>query len=378
MSFEIIFATYLSIYPLVHKIQVVQPRYSAQDLGAPITIGEKLNFSVNFNKSPSDLVAPLPFNPKALSEENSLNSLMSVKLTKIEPKSRQIDLIAFNPTQSSSDLVKPLQFNLETWFEKNSPNSGMSVKLKEIESKFSHIDSVSTDTNVGSVNIDVGSVDIDVGSLKSELELDSQDLETEITLLSESGFRFKMKKELQNREREVKIGPVVSFKKSLNWFQEQSKTEPEENKAFLQQVTRFPVHRELTMNSVYLNSLRIHQGNEIDDSSKDIESLTKSLNSLTTSQFVTNTIFSLEGDLEDLSAKLEFPVPGILSDELELKIKTNLPEVWLDSEDSRDNIKSTLSLKYGIAIDDTIELEIQSSYDLQTTTTTHQIIFDLL
>ena len=126
-----------------------------------------------------------------------------------------------------------------------------------------------------------------------------------------------------------------------------------------------------------MNSLRINQGNEIDDSSKDIQTLTKSLNSLTISEFATNTTFSFEGDLEELSAKLEFPVPGILRDELELKIKTNLPEVMLDGEDGQENMKSTLSLRYRIGINDAIKLEIQSSYNLRTTTTSHKIMFKL-
>ncbi len=320
MSFDIISATSTSTYPPAQEIQVVQPRYSAQHLGTPIAIGEKQNFSVNL-------------------------------------------------TQSQINPFYQLELNSEAFFEENLPNPEMSIKLKEIEQKSGQIDSVSTDVKIGSV--------------KSTLELDSEDIKTKtkLTLLSGGGFSFKMKKELQMGELKPNIQPVVSFKKSLNWFQEQSKTESKEKKVSLQQEMRFGVPRRLKLNSPYLNSLkidrsgRINQGKEIDDSSKDIEDLTKSLNSLITSQFGTNnTTFSLEGDLEDISAKFEFPVPGILSDELELKIKNNLPEVMVDGKDSQNNMKSTLSLRYGIDINNATKLEIQSSYDLQTTDYKYKII----
>ena len=49
------------------------------------------------------------------------------------------------------------------------------------------------------------------------------------------------------------------------------------------------------------------------------------------------------------------------------KIKTNLPEVMVDRKDLRDKMKSTLSLKYGIDINDATKFEIQSSYNLRTT-----------
>ncbi len=282
----------------------------------------------------------------------------------------QIESVSRNHTQRQINLVEPLQFNLETFVEKNSPDPGISIKLKKIEPKFGQIDSDFTDINVGSV-------DIKANAVKSELDIDSQDLETELTLLSQRGFKLKMIGEFQNSDRKLKIGPVVSFKKSLNWLQEQSQTEAEDKKVSLQQAHRSAVLRRLTLNSAYFNSLRINQGNEIDDSSKDIQTLTKSLNSLTTSEFATNTTFSFEGDLEELSAKLEFPVPGILRDELELKIKTNLPEVMLDGEDGQENMKSTLSLRYRIGINDAIKLEIQSSYNLRTTTASHKIMFKL-
>ena len=282
----------------------------------------------------------------------------------------QIDSVSRNHTQRQINLVEPLQFNLETFVEKNSPDPGISIKLKEIERKFGQIDLDFTDINVGSV-------DIKANAVQSKLDIDSQDLETELTLLSQSGFKLKMIGEFQNSDRKLKIGPVVSFKKSLNWLQEQSQTEAEDKKVSLQQANRSAVLRRLTLNSAYFNSLRINQGNEIDDSSKDIQTLTKSLNSLTTSEFATNTTFSFEGDLEELSAKLEFPVPGILRDELELKIKTNLPEVMLDGEDGQENMKSTLSLRYRIGVNDAIKLEIQSSYNLRTTTASHKIMFKL-
>ena len=411
MCFEIIFATNPSIYPLVHEIQVVQPRYSAENLGPPIAIGKKQNLSVystqsqinpvyqlqfnsetlsegnllnplvsaKFNEiehkfdqidlisikptqSPINLVTPLLFNPENLSKGNLLNPLVSAKFNEIDPNC-QIDSVSINPTQSPIKLVAPLQFNRETLFEENSPNSGMSLKLKEIESKFGQIDSVSTD--------------IKIGSVKSKLELDSQDLKSELTLLSKSGFRVKITGKLQNSDQELEIGPVVSFKKSLNWLQEQSKNEPEDKKVFLDQATRFTSPIRLSPNSAYLNSLRINQGNEIDDSSKNIRSLTKSLNSLAISQFAKNTTYSFEEDLEELSAKLKFPVPGILRDELQLKIKTNLPDVMVHGENLQDNMKSTLSLRYRIGINDAIKLEIQSSYNLRTTTTTDKIMFEL-
>ena len=282
----------------------------------------------------------------------------------------QIDSVSRNHTQRQINLVEPLQFNLETFVEKNSPDPGISIKLKKIEPKFGQIDSDFTDINVGSV-------DIKADAVKSKLDIDSQDLETELTLLSQSGFKLKMIGEFQNSDRKLKIGPVVSFKKSLNWLQEQSQTEAEDKKVSLQQANRSAVLRRLTLNSAYFNSLRINQGNEIDDSSKDIQTLTKSLNSLTISEFATNTTFSFEGDLEELSAKLEFPVPGILRDELELKIKTNLPEVLVDGEDGQENMKSTLSLRYRIGINDAIKLEIESSYNLRITTTSYKIMFKL-
>ena len=321
MSFDIISATNPSTYPPANEIQVVQPQYSAQHLGDPIAIGEKQNLSVNLTQSQINPVYQLELNSETLSEENLLNP--GIK----------------------------------------------SIKLKEIEQQSGQIDSVSTDIRIGSV--------------KSTLELDSEDIKTKtkLTLLSGGGFSFKMKKELQMGELKPNIQPVVSFKKSLNWFQEQSKTESKEKKVSLQQEMRFGVPRRLKLNSPYLNSLkidqsgRINQGKEIDDSSKDIENLTKSLNSLITSQFGTNnTTFSLEGDLEDISAKFEFPVPGILSDELEFKFKTNLPEVMVDGKDLQNNMKSTLSLKYGIDINDATKLEIQSSYNLQTTDYKYKII----
>ena len=315
MIFDIIFATPPPIYPSAHEIQVVQPHYSAQDLGPPIAIEEKQNSSINF-------------------------------------------------TKSQKHLIEQLQFNLETLNEENLNNPSMSVKLKKIEYKFGQIDSVS--------------IDIKTAFVKSTLELNSQEIKTKLNLLSESGFSFKIKGELQSRDLELNIEPVFGFKKSLNWFEDHSKTEPEGKKVSLQQAMRFAVLRRLTLNSAYLNSLRINQENEIDDSPENIQSLTRSLNSLATSQFAKKTIFSLEEDLENLSAKLDFPVPGILSDELELKIKTNLPEVLVDGEDLQDKMKSTLSLRYRIAIDDATKLEIESSYNLQETTHKTLIRFTLI
>ena len=86
MSFEII----STIYPPAHEIQDVQPSYFAEDLGMPITIGNKLNFPINFNQSRVNLIAPLPFNLETLSEKNLLAPSIDVKFSKIEPN-RQID-----------------------------------------------------------------------------------------------------------------------------------------------------------------------------------------------------------------------------------------------------------------------------------------------
>lgn len=299
MSFDIISAT----HPPTNEIQAVRPRYSAQDLGAAIAIGERQNLSIS-------------------------------------------------PTQSLINPVYQLQLNSETLSEENSFNSGISIELKKIEQQFGQIDSVSTD--------------ITIGSVESELELDSEDIKTELTLLSESGFSFKMKKQLQMKDLKPEIEPVIGFKKSLNWFQEHSKTEPDDNKVSLQQAMRFGVPPSITLNSANLSFSTTSQKNEIYDSLKDVQNLTKSLNSLITSRFATNTTFSIEGDLENISAKLKFPVPGIFGDELELKIKTNIPEVMVDGKTLQDSMKSTLSLRYRIAIDDATKLEIQSSYNLQT------------
>ena len=233
---------YPPIYPPAQEIQVVQPQYSAQHLGAPIAIGNKQNLFIN-------------------------------------------------RTQSQINLVEQLQLSLKILSEKNLPNPWM-----KIEPKFDQIDSASTN--------------IRIGPIKSRLELNSQNFQTQLTLLSGSGFTLKMKGKLQTRNQEMTFGPVFHFTKSLNWFQE--------------------------------------------------------LNSLTTSQFPGKSIFSLKTYLENLSAQLKFPVPGILSDELELKIRTNLPEVLVDGEDLQNKIKSTLSLRYGIAIDDATKLEIQNSYNLRT------------
>ena len=303
------------LYPPAHEIQVVQPQYSAQDLGPPIAIGEKQNSYINF-------------------------------------------------TKSQTHLVDKLQLNLETLSEGNLTNPWMRIKLKQ--KKSGQVDSVSTD--------------IRIGSIKFTLKLNSQDIktQTQLPLLSVGGFSFKMKGELQSTDLKPEIEPVFSFKKSLNWFEDHSNTELEDNKVSWQKAMRFTLLRRLTQNSAYLNSLRINQENEIDDSPKEIENLTRSLNSLTTSRLAKNTTFSLEGGLENLSAKLKFPVPGILRDELELKIKTNLPEVLIDREDLQNRMKSTLSLRYRIAIDDATKLEIESSYNLQKTTHKTLIKFTLI
>ncbi len=301
-------------------------------------------------------------NPFSLSQEDLLNLQKSQQNS--APELEQLTTKA-EPLQANIPQLELPQFSTKPKL--------IRLENRDIESEFGQIDSVSTDIT----DIHVGSVGIKADAVKSELDLDSQDLKTELTLLSQSGFKIKMTKEFQNRAWKLKIGPVVSFKKSLNWLQEQSKTETKDKKDPLQQATRFPIKRTLTLNPAYLNSLRINHGNEIDDSSKDIRNLTKSLNSLTTSQFATNTTFSFEGDLEELSAKLEFPIPGILRNELELKIEINLPEVLMDGEDLQDNMESTLSLRYRIGINDATKLEIQSSYDLQTKRRSHRIIFEL-
>ena len=303
MSFDIISAVYPVVYPPANEIQAVRPRYSAQDLGTTIAIREPQNLSIN-------------------------------------------------PTQNLINPVYQLQLNSATLSEENSFNRGISVELKEVEQQFGQIDSVSTD--------------IEIGSVESELEIDSEDIKTEVTLLSESGFSFKIKKELQMSNIKPKIEPVIGFKKSLDWFKDSSKSESKDEKDSLQQAMRFGVPTSLTLNSANLNFSRNNQNNEIYDSLKDARDLTKSLNSLMTSRLATTTTFSIEGDLENISAKLKFPVPGIVGDELELKIKTNIPEVLVDGESPQDRMKSTLSLRYRIAIDDATRLEIQSSYDLQT------------
>ncbi len=290
-------------YPPTNDIQAVRPRYSAQDLGTTIAIREPQNLSIN-------------------------------------------------PTQSLINPVYQLQLNSVTLSEENSFNSGMGVELKEIEQQFGQIDSVSTD--------------ITIGSVESELEIDSEDIKTEVTLLSESGFSFKIKKELQMSNIKPKIEPVIGFRKSLDWFKDTSKRESKDEKDSLQQAMRLGVPTSLTLNSANLNFSRSDQNNEIYDSLKDAQNLTKSLNSLITSRFATNTTFSIEGDLDNISAKLKFPVPGIVGDELELKIQTNIPEVLVDDEYLQDSMKSTLSLRYRIAIDEATKLEVQSSYDLQT------------
>ncbi|MGK7937632.1 MAG: hypothetical protein AB4206_17840 [Xenococcaceae cyanobacterium] len=290
-------------YPPTNDIQAVRPRYSAQDLGTTIAIREPQNLSIN-------------------------------------------------PTQSLINPVYQLQLNSVTLSEENSFNSGMGVELKEIEQQFGQIDSVSTD--------------ITIGSVESELEIDSEDIKTEVTLLSESGFSFKIKKELQMSNIKPKIEPVIGFRKSLDWFKDTSKRESKDEKDSLQQAMRLGVPNSLTLNSANLNFSRSDQNNEIYDSLKDAQNLTKSLNSLITSRFATNTTFSIEGDLDNISAKLKFPVPGIFGDELELKIQTNIPEVLVDDEYLQDSMKSTLSLRYRIAIDEATKLEVQSSYDLQT------------
>ncbi len=307
MSFEIISTT----YPLVHEIQVAQPHYSAQYLGDPIAIGEKQNLSVNPIQSPINPVYQLELNSGKVSEFNLLNP-------EIE-----------------------------------------SLKLKQIEQKSGHIDSISTD--------------IRIGDLKSKLELKSEDIETEMTLLSETGFSITIKTELQINNLKPKIQPVISFKRSLNSFQNKSKTKPQKKQFSLQQATKFGVPRRIKLNSPYLESLkidqspRINQDQEIADFSDDMKDLRKSLNSLLTSQFGTNsTTLSVKGDFEEISAKLKFPVSAIGNDELELAIETNLPEVMMDGKNLRDEMESTLSLQYGININNTTKLELESSYNLKT------------
>ena len=308
MSFEIISNT----YPPAHEIQVVQPQYSAQHLGDTISIGENQNLSINLIQDYINPIYQLEFNSEILSELNVLNP----------------------------DIK--------------------SLKLNQIEQKSGQIDSVSTD--------------IKIGAVESELELNAEDIQNEMTLLSESGLSFKIKKELQINNLKPKIQPVISFKKSLKQFQNKSKTKKSPKRQFsLQQAMKFGVPKKIKLNSPYLESvkidqsLRINQNREIADFSDDMEDLTKSLNSLLTSNFGTNSMtFSLEGDLEEISAKLQFPVSAIGSDELELEIETNLPEVMIDGENLRDEMESKLSLKYGININNSTKLEMESSYNLNT------------
>ena len=146
-------------------MQVVQPQYSAEDLENPIATGEKQNLSISTIQSQINPVYQLQLNSEILSEDNLLNP-------------------------------------------------GTSIKLKKIEHQFGQIDSVSTD--------------IRIGSFKSKLKLNSQDIKSEITLLSGGGFSFKLKKELQMRDLKPNIEPVFRFKKSFNWFQEHAKTEPKD------------------------------------------------------------------------------------------------------------------------------------------------------
>lgn len=313
MSFEVISTT----YPPAPEIQFIQPQYSAQHLGTPISIGEKPNLSVNL-------------------------------------------------IQSQINPVYQLELNTVIWSEENLFFPGINTKLEEINRKSGEIDSVSTK--------------IRIGNLKSELEFNSQDIQNEMTLLSEGGFSFKIRKELQIEELKPKIQPVLSFKKSFQWFQDRSETKSKKKQVPLQETMRFGVPKRIKLNSPYLKSVKIdrpakiNQGNEINDFSKDIEDLTESLRSIINSDFdPKNTTFSLEGDLEDISAKLEFPVPGFLKDQLEFKYKTNLPEVMVEGKNLRDKMKSTISLKYGIDINDATKFEIQSSYNLRTTE--HKIVF---
>ncbi|MGK7895650.1 MAG: hypothetical protein AB4372_19055, partial [Xenococcus sp. (in: cyanobacteria)] len=268
--------------------------------------------------------------------------------------------LSVNLIQSQINPVYQLELNSGKVWELNLLNPDIkSLQLNQIEQKSGQIDSISTD--------------IEIGSVKFELELKSEDIETEMTLLSESGFSVKIQKEFQIQELKPKIQPVISFKKSLNWFQKYSENKSKEKNFSLQQAMKFGVPRRIKLNSPYLKSLkidqsaRINQEREITDSSKDIEDLTKSLNSLINSQFGTKkTTFSLAGDLEEISAKLKFPVPGTLNDEWELEVKTNLPEVMVDGEDLRDEMESTLSVQYGIDINNATKLEMESSYNLKT------------
>ena len=134
MSFNLILTTLTPGYPLVHEMQVVQPQYRDQNLEPSLVIGEKHNLLIN-------------------------------------------------PIQSQINPLYKLQLNSETLFKENSTNPGISITLKEIEHQFGQIDSVSKA--------------IKIGAVKSKLELDSEEIQTELTLFSEKGFSFKLKKELQ-------------------------------------------------------------------------------------------------------------------------------------------------------------------------------------
>jgi hypothetical protein len=287
-------------YPPPAEIQIAQIHYSAKDLGVPISNEKEPNLSTNLH-------------------------------------------------QSQLNLGEQFQFSPENSFEDKLTNPWMSIELKEIESKFNQINSLSSN--------------IRFAFIKSKLKLDSDELETEMTLLSELGLSLQLKAELQSREREINISPVLKFKQSFNLFEDEN--EVEEEQTALKQAMRFVMPRRTILNSAYLNSLKINQENEIDDLSDDIEDLSDTLTSLANSKFTSKTKFSIEADFEDISAKLEFPVPGIFRDELEFKLENNLPEVLIEGESLQDKMKSTVSLKYGIAINNNAKLEIESEYNLR-------------
>lgn len=162
------------------------------------------------------------------------------------------------------------------------------------------------------------------------------------------------------------VEPSFSLKKFTDWLKEEISNSQLESKHSSSPANgiRVIVPNELKNSMATLNDLDNFSRSEIDQTPQTFLNLGQSVQALSNRQISNKPQFSWDANFNNVSVGLISPLPGFLKDEVEFINNTNFSEILNNNIHQNNPWKGTVSLKYRVAINESMKLELQNDYNI--------------
>ncbi|WP_013320539.1 hypothetical protein [Gloeothece verrucosa] len=161
-----------------------------------------------------------------------------------------------------------------------------------------------------------------------------------------------------------------SLKKFIDWFHNELSNAQETSQSSSPHGLKVIVPNDLKFSQTTWLNLNNFTPNEIDQTPDYLRNLNTSAKALSNRRISQEFNFSWDANLNNVSLGFTSPLPGFLNDELEVRNNSNISEIIINHFPANEPLQGTVSLKYRIAIDKNMKLELHHDHNLNNNSNT--------